>query len=191
VVADTSRDLAQLVREGKFREDLFYRLNVLPIRVPPLRERQGDIPLLVETLCEDIAARGANVHLELLPPALDLLAAQPWRGNTRELRNVLEQLALRSDSPQIGAAQVEQVLRDSGLDRIEPAMARTPDRAPAATMDDDLRPLPEQIAELERRAIAAALARTGGNRVAAAKLLGISRASLYDRLSMSENQAGA
>ncbi|WP_066151588.1 sigma-54 interaction domain-containing protein [Hydrogenophaga pseudoflava] len=188
VVAATSRDLAQLVREGLFREDLFYRLNVLPIRVPPLRERQGDIPLLVETLCEDIAARGANIHLELLPPALDLLAAQPWRGNTRELRNVLEQLALRSDSPQIGAAQVEQVLRDSGLDRIEPALSRPAAPVPAMAADDDLRPLPVQIAELERRAIAAALARTGGNRVAAAKLLGISRASLYDRLSVSENQ---
>lgn len=188
VVAATSRDLAQLVREGLFREDLFYRLNVLPIRVPPLRERQSDIPLLVETLCEDIAARGANVHLELLPPALDLLAAQPWRGNTRELRNVLEQLALRSDSPQIGAAQVEQVLRDSGLDRIEPALSRPAAPVPAMAADDDLRPLPVQIAELERRAIAAALARTGGNRVAAAKLLGISRASLYDRLSVSENQ---
>jgi transcriptional regulator with PAS, ATPase and Fis domain len=188
VVAATSRDLAQLVREGQFREDLFYRLNVLPIRVPPLRERQGDIPLLVETLCEDIAARGANVHLELLPPALDLLAAQPWRGNTRELRNVLEQLALRSDSPQIDAAQVEQVLRDSGLDRIEPALARPAAPVPATAANDDLRPLPEQIAELERRAIAAALARTGGNRVAAAKLLGISRASLYDRLYLSENQ---
>ena len=188
VVAATSRDLAQLVREGQFREDLFYRLNVLPIRVPPLRERQSDIPLLVETLCEDIAARGANVHLELLPPALDLLAAQPWRGNTRELRNVLEQLALRSDSPQIGAAQVEQVLRDSGLDRIEPALSRPAAPVPAMAADDDLRPLPVQIAELERRAIAAALARTGGNRVAAAKLLGISRASLYDRLSVSENQ---
>ena len=188
VVAATSRDLAQLVREGQFREDLFYRLNVLPIRVPPLRERQSDIPLLVETLCEDIAARGANVHLELLPPALDLLAAQPWRGNTRELRNVLEQLALRSDSPQIGAAQVEQVLRDSGLDRIEPALSRSAAPVLATAVDDDLRPLPVQIAELERRAIAAALARTGGNRVAAAKLLGISRASLYDRLHLSENQ---
>ena len=188
VVAATSRDLAQLVREGKFREDLFYRLNVLPIRVPPLRERQGDIPLLVETLCEDIAARGANVHLELLPPALDLLAAQPWRGNIRELRNVLEQLALRSDSPQIGAAQLEQVLRDAGLDRIEPALSRPAAPEPASAAGDDLRPLPVQIAELEQRAIAAALARTGGNRVAAAKLLGISRASLYDRLSVSESQ---
>jgi transcriptional regulator with PAS, ATPase and Fis domain len=188
VVAATSRDLAQLVREGQFREDLFYRLNVLPIRVPPLRERQGDIPLLVETLCEDIAARGANVHLELLPPALDLLTAQPWRGNTRELRNVLEQLALRSDSPQIGAEPVEQVLRDSGLDRIEPALSRPAAPVPAMAANEDLRPLPEQIAELEQRAIAAALVRTGGNRVAAAKLLGISRARLYDRLSVSEKK---
>jgi transcriptional regulator with PAS, ATPase and Fis domain len=189
VVAATSRDLAQLVREGKFREDLFYRLNVLPIRVPPLRERQGDIPLLVETLCEDIAARGANAHLELLPPALDLLAAQPWRGNIRELRNVLEQVALRSDSPQIGAAQLEQVLREAGLDRIEPAASRRSTVAPGEVSPEaDLRPLPVQIAELERKAIAAALARTGGNRVAAARLLGISRACLYDRLNLPEFQ---
>jgi transcriptional regulator with PAS, ATPase and Fis domain len=188
VVAATSRDLAQLVRDGLFREDLYYRLNVLPIRVPPLRERQGDIPLLVESLCEDIAARGGAAQHELDASALALLAAQPWRGNIRELRNVLEQLALRSDAPQIGAALVEQVLRESGLDRIEPPVpvATAPQGQP--TMPDE-RPLPEQIAELERRAIAAALARTGGNRTAAARLLGISRASLYDKLeSLSEFQ---
>ena len=181
VVAATSRDLQHMVREGSFREDLYYRLNVLPIRVPPLRERRDDVPLLIEALCEDIAARGAGEQIDLLPCARALLAAQPWRGNIRELRNVLEQLALRSDSPQIAAPQVETVLRESGLDRIEPAVMPAPAQALAAG-GADTRPLPEQIAELEQRAIAAALQRSGGNRAAAARLLGISRASLYDKL---------
>jgi len=183
VVAATSRDLQQMVREGSFREDLYYRLNVLPIRVPPLRERRDDVPLLIEALCEDIAARGAGEQIDLLPCARALLAAQPWRGNIRELRNVLEQLALRSDSPHIAAPQVEAVLRESGLDRIEPAVLPPPTLAPAAGQTDT-RPLPEQIAELEQRAIAAALQRSGGNRAAAARLLGISRASLYDKLAL-------
>jgi transcriptional regulator with PAS, ATPase and Fis domain len=181
VVAATSRDLQHMVREGSFREDLYYRLNVLPIRVPPLRERRDDVPLLIEALCEDIAARGAGEQLDLLPCARALLAAQPWRGNIRELRNVLEQLALRSDSPQIAAPQVEAVLRESGLDRIEPAVMPAPVQA-VAVGGGDTRPLPAQIAELEQRAIAAALQRSGGNRAAAARLLGISRASLYDKL---------
>jgi transcriptional regulator with PAS, ATPase and Fis domain len=181
VVAATSRDLQHMVREGSFREDLYYRLNVLPIRVPPLRERRDDMPLLIEALCEDIAARGAGEQIDLLPCARALLAAQPWRGNIRELRNVLEQLALRSDSPQIAAQQVETVLRESGLDRIEPAVVPAPAQALAAG-GADTRPLPQQIAELEQRAIAAALQRSGGNRAAAARLLGISRASLYDKL---------
>jgi len=190
VVAATSRDLVQLVRDGLFREDLYYRLNVLPIRVPPLRERRDDLPLLVEALCEDIAARGGSAQHELDAGALALLAAQPWRGNIRELRNVLEQLALRSDTPQIHATLVEQVLRLSGLDRIEPPMALVSPPPGVRAVVPDERPLPEQIADLERRAIAAALARTGGNRAAAARLLGISRASLYDKLGdVSENQA--
>lgn len=159
---------------------------MLPIRVPPLRERQGDIPLLIEALCEDIAARGGGAQLEIGASAQALLAAQAWRGNIRELRNVLEQLALRSDSPHIDAAQVEPVLREAGLDRIEPAVPWPPGDAGAPVGEADLRPLPEQIAELERRAIALALARTGGNRTAAARLLGISRASFYDKLAAME-----
>lgn len=181
VVAATSRDLQQMVREGSFREDLYYRLNVLPIRVPPLRERQDDITLLIEALCEDIAARGGGAQLELTADAQALLGAQPWRGNIRELRNVLEQLALRSDTHHIEAAQVDAVLREAGLPALAPAavvVRSMPRPLPAG----DLRPLPEQIAELEQRAIALALAQTGGNRTAAARLLGISRASLYDRL---------
>jgi transcriptional regulator with PAS, ATPase and Fis domain len=181
VIAATSRDLAVLVRDGKFREDLYYRLNVLPIRVPPLRERRADIPVLVEMLAEDIGHRNASPAPEFGADAIALLAAQEWRGNIRELRNVLEQAALRSDSQQVGARIVEAVLRESGLKPAEPlgavAAAGVP---PAASVA--LRPLAQQVAEVERQAIEAALAATSGNKLAAAKLLGISRAKLYERL---------
>jgi transcriptional regulator with PAS, ATPase and Fis domain len=190
VIAATSRDLAGLVREGKFREDLYYRLNVLPIRVPPLRERRDDIPALVEVLAEDIAMRNGSGPLDLSAEAMAMLAAQPWRGNTRELRNVLEQAAMRTDTPRIELADLEEVLREAGIQRVPsvvPAAHRGHPTAPAA---DLLRPLGEQVAALERQAIQAALATTGGNKVAAAKLLGISRAKLYERLeTMPELQA--
>ncbi|HVZ43482.1 MAG TPA: sigma 54-interacting transcriptional regulator [Ramlibacter sp.] len=180
VIAATSRDLAQLVREGRFREDLYYRLNVLPIRVPPLRERREDIPALVEVLVEEIASRNASGPLELDTDAMAMLRAQTWRGNTRELRNVLEQAAMRGDSHRIGTTELEAVLRETGIERLPP-LPPAP-RAPAADAKDLLRPLGEQVAELERQAIQAALAATGGNKLAAARLLGISRAKLYERL---------
>ena len=178
VIAATSRDLAVLVREGKFREDLFYRLNVLPIRVAPLRERRADIPALVEMLGEDIALRSGTAPPEVLPDALALLAGQRWRGNIRELRNVLEQTALSSDSQTIDASQLEKILRGAGLDEIAPALQQ----AKEGGGSDLLRPLSEQVAELEQRAIAAALHATGGNKLATARLLGISRATLYGRM---------
>jgi len=194
VIAATSRDLVALVREGKFREDLYYRLNVLPIRVPPLRERRADIPALIEVLAEDMALRSGSAPPEVSPQAIALLSAQNWRGNTRELRNVLEQAAMRSDSHHIEAQHLEEVLRESGIKQIAPALAVT---APAAAQANPgvLRPLAEQVAELEQQAIEAAMAATGGNKLAAAKLLGISRAKLYERLepvsdihAVSENQ---
>jgi transcriptional regulator with PAS, ATPase and Fis domain len=180
VIAATSRDLAALVREGRFREDLYYRLNVLPIKVPPLRERRTDIPALAEVLVEDIAFRNGSAPFELGSEALAMLSAQKWRGNTRELRNVLEQAAMRSDSNHIEEQQLAQVLRDAGIERIPPAPQ--PRTAMAAGAEQPLRPLAEQVAEVERLAIAAAMEATGGNKVAAAKLLGISRAKLYERL---------
>ncbi len=179
VIAATSRDLPALVRDGRFREDLYYRLNVLPIRVPPLRERRSDIPALIEVLGDDMAHRG-NAPPDLAPDALALLAAQSWRGNIRELRNVLEQAALRSDSDRLDAAQMETVLRQSGLAQVTPALPPQPPPHDAAAL---LRPLHTQVAELERRAIGAALQATGGNKLATARLLGISRATLYARMS--------
>jgi len=179
VIAATSRDLGALVREGKFREDLYYRLNVLPIRVPPLRERSGDIPAIAEVLVEDIALRNGTAPFELDPAALALLSSQRWRGNIRELRNILEQAAMRSDAQHIDERLLEEVLRDVGIERLPPA---PPPRTTATASHDALRPLGEQVAEVERRAIQAALTATGGNKLAAARMLGISRAKLYERL---------
>ncbi|TXT35551.1 MAG: pas modulated Fis family transcriptional regulator [Comamonadaceae bacterium] len=177
VIAATSRDLLTLVREGRFREDLYYRLNVLPIRVPPLRERRSDIAALVEVLSEDMALRGTQAP-ELTPEALSLLMAQNWRGNIRELRNILEQAALSSDSDQLDAPQLHAVLQRSGVTEV--ASALPPEPIPGDV--DLLRPLAKQVAELEQRAIAAMLQATGGNKQATARRLGISRATLYERL---------
>jgi DNA-binding NtrC family response regulator len=173
------------VREGQFREDLFYRLHVLPVRVPPLRARRSDIPALVEALGEDLALRNGTPPPELLPDAMALLAGQPWRGNIRELRNVLEQAVMRSESSTIDAAQLARVLREAGVEPAAPAPVDEPadDAALSAQAEARyLRPLAQQVAELERRAIAAALKANGGNKLATARQLGISRATLYERL---------
>jgi DNA-binding NtrC family response regulator len=134
----------------------------------------------VEVLAEDIASRGGAPAPELTADAMGLLAAQSWRGNIRELRNVLEQAAMRSDTPRIAAAQVAAVLREAGIREIVAPIVTAP--AKQVPVVSGLRPLAEQVAELERQAIAAALAATGGNKLAAARLLGISRAKLYERL---------
>jgi len=170
VLAATSRDLKALVAEGRFREDLFYRLNVLPIRLPALRARLGDLEALAESLLENIAARTGMPQRELSPSAIGALAAHHWPGNIRELRNVLEQAAMLTDRARLGAEDFASVL---------PASAAREARAGGA-----MRPLPEQIAELERSSIRLALAATGGNKVSAARLLGISRATLYQKMSV-------
>jgi DNA-binding NtrC family response regulator len=149
--------------------------------VPPLRERCEDIPAIAEVLVEDIAARNGTAPFDLGPEALAMLSAQAWRGNIRELRNVLEQAAMRSDTQGLEEAQLEQVLREAGSERIAPAPPAAVARA-ARSDAAAVRPLAQQVAEVERRAIQAALEATGGNKLAAAKLLGISRAKLYERL---------
>ena len=184
VIAATSRDLAQLVQTGQFREDLFYRLNVLPLRLPPLRERAADVPALIEVLAEELALRSDLPHPEFSAQAMALLSAQHWRGNVRELRNVIEQLLLRSDTGLLDAPEVESVLRESGLSQIAPA-APSPVfsvQSPAVGAEQLLAPLSQQVRALERLAVAAALKSTQGNKLAAAKLLGMSRAKLYQCL---------
>jgi transcriptional regulator with PAS, ATPase and Fis domain len=169
VIAATSRDLKALVAAGRFREDLYYRLSVLPVRLPALRERLADLEALAENLLESIAARSGMPQRELAPSGLAALAAYPWPGNIRELRNVLEQAAMLTDHARLSAEDFAAVL----------TAAEAPIEERKA---GSLRPLPQLIAELEQSSIASALAATGGNKVSAAKMLGISRATLYDKL---------
>mgnify|MGYP006195216129 CR=1 FL=1 len=136
---------------------------------------------VIEVLGEDLALRNGTAPPELLPDAMALLAGQPWRGNIRELRNVLEQAAMRSDSQSIDAEQLRMILREAGVEPAAPAPP-TPVAGSAAGQHSLLRPLAVQVAELERQAIAAAMAANGGNKLATARLLGISRATLYGRL---------
>ena len=203
VIAATSRDLPAMVADGSFRADLYYRLNVLPIRLPPLRERHDDLEALVETLAEDISRRSGLPHKSLRPDALDLLARHHWPGNIRELRNVLEQATLMTDDPSLGAAHFASLLRgpvpvEFAETRAEPppVQAPRPDvltgaplRTPEPPLLDDVDAdadvsLPQAVAALEARRIRQALHQTGGNKLAAARRLGISRATLYQKLAL-------
>jgi two-component system, NtrC family, response regulator AtoC len=160
-IAATHRDLRAMVREGSFREDLYHRLSVFPIRLPPLRERPEDIVSLAETLLARLsAAAGHAASPRLDPLAADRLKRETWPGNIRELRNVLERAIILSE----GA-----VVREEHL-WIEPDA-----RAAAATGDGSL-------SDMERVAIERALASVGGNRRAAAAKLGIGLRTLYEKI---------
>lgn len=186
VIAATSRDLPSLVAEGRFREDLYYRLNVVPIRLPALRERLSDLEGLAEALLDDISRRSGLAHRELSAEAFEALRLHAWRGNIRELRNVLEQVSMMSDdlrlTPRHFAGVLPELAAAAPNQPVEVPHAPQRAQAGAALTVPPLRPLPDQVAELERAAIRAALQATGGNRVATARLLKISRAALYDKL---------
>jgi DNA-binding NtrC family response regulator len=188
VIAATSRDLPAMVAAGGFRADLYYRLNVLPIRLPALRDRLDDLEALVETLADDVSRRSGLPHKSLTPDALDLLARHDWPGNIRELRNVLEQASLMTDDLLLGAAHFAALVKDdavlAGATPVGDEMS-VPSAADVATAPaSNLRPLPQAVAELEARAIVQALKATAGNKLAAARLLGISRATLYQKLAL-------
>jgi two-component system, NtrC family, response regulator AtoC len=166
LLAATARDLAADVRAGLFREDLYYRLHVVPIHIPPLRERREDIPPLAEELLARISLRLGGGKRGLAPEALRLLVRYPWPGNVRELENILERAAILAASRTLGEEDVRPLLGGGGP-------------AGGAEGEGDLS-IKKATAELERRLILLALARTGYNRTHAAQLLEIShRALLY------------
>jgi DNA-binding NtrC family response regulator/pSer/pThr/pTyr-binding forkhead associated (FHA) protein len=166
LVAATHRDLPQMVADGRFREDLLYRLRVLQTRIPPLRERRDDIPLLVDHFLRVLGERVGRRVEAVSPAAIDVLTRYRWPGNVRELRNVVERALVLGDG------------RSLEVDDLPPELLHAAPVAPAADAAVLVRPL----AELERDAIAGALAATAGNKARAAALLGIDRTTLYRKL---------
>jgi two-component system nitrogen regulation response regulator NtrX len=167
VVAATNRDLGEAVSSGAFREDLFFRLNVFPIHLPPLRERIEDLPALVAHLAERVRPRHAA---QFTPTALDALASYSWPGNVRELANLIERLSILS-GPVVDAPAVRQVLRGS-----------TTGHPVTPLMNLQGRPLSEALDDFERGLIAAALAQAERNMAEAARILQTDRANLYRRM---------
>ncbi|MGE0867504.1 MAG: sigma 54-interacting transcriptional regulator [Kofleriaceae bacterium] len=165
VVAATLRDLAEDVTAGRFREDLFYRLNVVPIRIPPLRERAEDIPSLIQFFAERHAERHQRPLVQLTTEAIEALQQQPWPGNVRELENVIERALVLSDGSVVDLPFLSTLMNV---------------RATAPSSDIDELSIKKATRELERELITRALGITQGNRTNAAKLLEIShRALLY------------
>ena len=184
IVAATNRDLAPMISSGSFREDLYYRLNVVPILLPPLRERKGDIEPLARHFLR-LAAREGLPTRTLSREASALLEAQPWRGNVRELRNFLFRAALLSREEEIDAPLIRQLLSDRP-DAEAPAADNGFGGALASWLGA-ARPSPgtlyhEALAAFERPLFEHALHETGGNQLRAAQLLGINRNTLRKRL---------
>ena len=175
VIAATNKDLIVAVRQGSFREDLWFRLNVLPIHIPPLRERPEDVPPLVRHFAARCAARlGRPVHFDA--GAVPLLAAYTWPGNVRELANIIERLAILASGETLTAADVARVLPQDGT--VPPA------RLEAADGDAPWRDiaLSETLDQYERELIARALSISRGNVAEAARRLLTDRANLYRRM---------
>ncbi|HZZ82631.1 MAG TPA: sigma-54 dependent transcriptional regulator [Gemmataceae bacterium] len=168
IVSATHRNLPAMIAEGRFREDLHYRLNVVAIELPPLRARREDIPLLADHFIRRLARKYQWPHLSLAPEAVDWLVQQDWPGNVRQLQNTLARVAI--------LARGKTILAD---DLGPPLRASAP--APMASATESLS-LKEMLAETERRAIQHALEQTGWNRTKASQLLGISRRQLFDKI---------
>jgi DNA-binding NtrC family response regulator len=175
IICATHRDLRSEVDAGRFREDLYFRLVVYPIRLPALRDRLEDIPLLAGHFLDKLRARSAHGVKRFSPQALELLTRHNWPGNVRELENVIHRSVLACRGDEIDEADIPSDLRPQ---ESRPEATRTP--ADDALLGDDDSVLP--LRELEQRAIKKALKLTRGSVGRAAKLLGIGRATLYRRL---------
>ena len=158
-LAATNRDLDAMMQSGEFREDLYHRLAVMPISLPPLRQRQHDLPLLIQSILKGLCQAQARPQLKLSPPASKLLEGYAWPGNVRELYNTLERAVILAEGARI---EVE----DLSLNALSP-QGKGPLRS---------------LAEIEKEAIEEALAHVGGHRKRAAQALGIGLRTLYDKI---------
>jgi len=165
VIAATNRSLEDEVRHGRFREDLYYRLNVLPILLLPLRQRASDIPLLVNYYVDDYSAQFRKRIKRVTPDAMDRLKSYGWPGNVRELRNAVERAMLLAEGEELGA---ELFPMSGGLGRISEEV-----QLPAGGID---------LEQLERSLVVQALERSGWNQTRAATLLGVNRDQIRYRI---------
>jgi transcriptional regulator with PAS, ATPase and Fis domain len=172
VVASTHRDLEGMIAEGTFREDLFYRLDVVPIVIPPLRERRQDIPALAEHFRAEVNAREGRAVPGFALDVIHRLSAYDWPGNVRELENLVERLVVVAATRMVGLEDLPAHLRMSVVD-LERATLDLPETGV------DLRIF---LTQLEERLISQALERTGGNKNRAAELLGLNRTTLVEKL---------
>ncbi|HEX8371946.1 MAG TPA: sigma-54 dependent transcriptional regulator [Chthoniobacterales bacterium] len=175
LVCATNKDLAQLVAEGKFRDDLFYRLNVVRITMPPLRERKEDLPLLVDAFLRKFAEANDKPFRPLTPEAMECVLRHNWKGNVRELRTAMEHGVVMAQKDQITVRDLPQSVRDS-IDEIGDSRSGF-SNAPQSARSNVL-----NLHDSETRLIMRALEDTDGNRTEAAKKLGISRRTLHRRL---------
>jgi DNA-binding NtrC family response regulator len=177
LVASSNRDLAEAVRSGSFRPDLFYRLNVFPLRMPPLRERRADIPALASHFLSQLEEKERRGFTSFEPQALEVLDLHEWPGNVRELRNAVHRAYVLSDPPVVQAEAAEAV-----LDASHPV-----ERQPAVNADEEQWPVVpvragEKLEAVERKLLLATLQAVNGDRRTAAELLGISLKTVYNRL---------
>jgi two-component system response regulator PilR (NtrC family) len=170
IIAATNRDLEAEVKAGRFREDLYYRLNVIQLRMPPLRDRRADVPAFVEHFLRRFAAELGRGEMAFSPDAMEVLGAWSWPGNVRELANVVERAATLADGPIVGPEVLPPALRGAEL-------RGAPAEMPTAGID-----LQAHLDAVERRVLEQALERTGGNKTEAAKMLSLSFRSLRYRL---------
>ena len=165
ILAATNRDLEQAVAQGEFRRDLYFRLNVLSLRIPPLRERREDIPLLAETLLARVSRVSGRKH-ELSDDVMKALMAYDWPGNVRELENCIERCCAMNSGPVIGIVDLPVAVVGASVQRVN------------GRPEGRIAP----IFDLEKQAILAAIAQLRGDKLMAAKLLGIGKTTLYRKL---------
>src|SRR5512136_361609 len=175
VITGSKRDLRQLVAEGKFRDDLFYRLNVIPINLPPLRERREDIPILVDHFIKRYFRQRGEEPRAVSPAVMQAFMRYPWPGNVRELENACERIAqtCTCDTVRLGCVPVSVLFHKYSEDH-QPVV-ETHGHPSAVSLDDRLR-------EVESNLISWALKVSGGNKSKAAELLNIKRSTLGDRI---------
>jgi two-component system, NtrC family, nitrogen regulation response regulator NtrX len=179
IVAATNKDLARAVADGSFREDLFFRLNVIPIVLPPLRDRPGDLPALVRHFASRHRSRTGRPLVSWREDAIAALSAYRWPGNVRELANVVERLAILHAGGEMSARDVREVLpsvRSDSANNGGHATTSTP------TSSEPILPLTDALDGYERRLISAALAQSDGNVAEAARRLQTDRPNLYRRM---------